>query len=176
MFTHLWFIPDESDPTQLYAIAGMTNKHEWVGTSGLKQLLLMLVGLIYLLWQWQVMQRKGVQLPQHVTVESLLSYCSKREQERESGIVSEWTRGFCLPGTSEDSIILHRCHRSHRRNHVYWEGTNTGNREETQSMWCNNMMHEWDMAKWVCWANASITIWVWTILNQRFKVQTHLWS
>ena len=35
----------------------MTNKHEWVGTSGLKQLLLMLVGFIYLLWQWQVMQR-----------------------------------------------------------------------------------------------------------------------
>ena len=35
----------------------MTNKHEWVGTSGLKQLLLMLVGFIYLLWQWQVMHR-----------------------------------------------------------------------------------------------------------------------
>jgi hypothetical protein len=25
----------------------------------------------------------------------------------------------CLPGTSEDSIVLHRCHRSHRRNVVY---------------------------------------------------------
>ena len=32
---------------------------------------------------------KGVQLPQQVTDESLLSQCSKREQERESGIVSE---------------------------------------------------------------------------------------
>ena len=32
---------------------------------------------------------KGVQLPQQVTDESLLSECSKREQERESGIVSE---------------------------------------------------------------------------------------
>ena len=32
---------------------------------------------------------KGVQLPQQVTDESLLSSCSKREQERESGLVSE---------------------------------------------------------------------------------------
>ena len=95
----------------------MTNKHEWVGTTGLKQLLLMLVGFIYLLWQWQVMRRdKGVQLPQQVTDESMLSWCSKREQERESGILSEWTRGVCLPGTSEDNIALHRCHRTHRRN------------------------------------------------------------
>ena len=32
---------------------------------------------------------KGVQLPQQVTDESVLSQCSKREQERESRIVSE---------------------------------------------------------------------------------------
>ena len=32
---------------------------------------------------------KGVQLPQQVTDESMLSYSSKREQERESGILSE---------------------------------------------------------------------------------------
>ena len=54
--------------------------------------------------------------------------------------------GFCLPDTSEDSIALHRCHRSHRRTNVYREGTITGNRERTQSMQCNNMMHECDMA------------------------------
>ena len=52
---------------------------------------------------------------------------------------------FCLPDTSEDNIVLHRCHRTHRRNHVYSEGTNTGNREGTQSMQRNNMMHECDM-------------------------------
>ena len=117
----------------------MTNKHEWVGTSGLKQLLLMLVGFIYLLWQWQVMQR----------IKGSATAASKREQERESGILSEWTRGFCLPGTSEDNIALHQCHRSHRRNHVYREGTTTGKQEETQSMQCNNMMHDNDMA--ICW-------------------------
>ena len=39
-----------------------------------------------------------VQLPEHkVAVDSLLSECNKREQERESGIISEWIRGFaCL--------------------------------------------------------------------------------
>ena len=46
----------------------------------------------------------------------------------------------------EDSIAFHRCHQTHRRNHVYLEGTNTGNKERTQSMQCNNMMHDHDMA------------------------------
>ena len=55
--------------------------------------------------------------------------------------------GFCLPGTSEDIIVLHRCHRTHRRNHGYREGTIIGNREETQSMQCNNMMHGRDMSR-----------------------------
>ena len=62
---------------------------------------------------------KGVQLPQQATDAASLSYCNKREQEQESGIVSELTRGFCLPGTSEDDIALHRCHLTHRRDHVY---------------------------------------------------------
>ena len=35
----------------------------------------------------------------------------------------------CLPGTSEDNIALHQCRRSHRRNHVYQEGTTSGNKE-----------------------------------------------
>ena len=54
-----------------------------------------------------------------------------------------------MPDTSEDSIALHRCHRTHHRNVVYSEGTITGNREETQSMQCNIMMHDHDMA--TCW-------------------------
>ena len=28
-------------------------------------------------------------------------------------------KGLCLPGTSEDIIVLHRCHRSRHRNIVY---------------------------------------------------------
>ena len=136
MFHHIPIHPRWTRPDSTLSSSRHDNKHEWVGTSGLKQLLLMLVGFIYLLWQWQVMQWKGVQLPQHVTVEMLLSKSSKREEERESGFVSERTRVFCLPGTSEDDIALHRCHRTHRRINVYWGGTNTGNREETQSMQC----------------------------------------
>ena len=50
-----------------------------------------------------------VQLPQQAIVESLLSYYNNREQEQESRIVSKCSRGVCLPGTYEDSIVLHRC-------------------------------------------------------------------
>ena len=51
-----------------------------------------------------------------------------------------------VSGTSEDDITLHRCHRSHLRNIIYLEGTNTGKQGRTQSMQCDNMMHECDMA------------------------------
>ena len=33
----------------------------------------------------------------------------------------------------------------------------------------HNMMHDHVMVKWVCWANATTTRWVWAILNQRFN-------
>ena len=54
--------------------------------------------------------------------------------------------GFCLPGTSEDNIALHRCHRSHRRYHVYREGTNTGITEGNVINAMLNMMHDHDMS------------------------------
>ena len=54
--------------------------------------------------------------------------------------------GFCLPDTSEDSIVLHRCHRSRRRNHGYREGAITGNREGNTINAMHNMMHDHDMA------------------------------
>ena len=44
-----------------------------------------------------------VQLPITCIVESCLSWCSKREQERESGFISICSRVVCLPDTSEDS-------------------------------------------------------------------------
>ena len=150
----------------------MADKNEWVGTSRLKQLLLMLLDFIYLLWQWQVMQRKRVQLPQHATVETLLSLCSKREQERESGIVSEWTRGFCLPGTSEDSIVLHRCHRTHRRNTSTERGQIPAmERRHDQcnaTIWCMIMHWQYDV---IC-PNAASNNGVG--LNARFKFKLHI--
>ena len=101
--------------------------------------------------------------------------CSKREQERESGIVWEWTRGFCLPGTSEDSIALHRCHRTHHRNVVYSEGTITGKQGRAQSMqctiWC--MIMTWQYV--VIWANATSNRLNEVGLNLRFKFKLHMW-
>ena len=153
----------------------MTNKHEWVGTSGPKQLLLMLVGFIYLLWKWQVMQRKGVQLPQHVIVDSLLSKCNKKEQERESGIVSKCSKGVCFPGTSEDSKTLHWRHRTPRRNYVHWEGTTSANKREhnqcNATIWC--MIMTWQHA--MIWANAISNRLNKVGFNQRFKFKLHMW-
>ena len=153
----------------------MTNKHEWVGTSGLKQLLLMLVDFIYLLWQWHVMQRKGVQLSQQVRVETLLSQCSKRERERESRIVTEWTRRFCLPGTSEDSIVLHRCHRSHHRYTSIERGHIPANKEEhnqcNATIWCMIMIWQYAMS----WADTTKIRLNEVGLNPRFKFKLHMW-
>ena len=53
---------------------------------------------------------------------------------------------FCLPGTSVDSITLQRCHRSHRQNHVYREGTDTDKQEGNKINAMHNMMHDHDMA------------------------------
>ena len=57
------------------------------------------------------------------------------------GLYQNEQGGFCLPGTSEDSIALHRCHRTHRRNHVYREGASSGNTEGNTINAMHNMMH-----------------------------------
>ena len=54
--------------------------------------------------------------------------------------------GGCLPGTSEDNIVLHRCHRTHRRNYIYREGTSTDKQRRNTINAMHNMMHDHDMA------------------------------
>ena len=49
--------------------------------------------------------------------------------------------GFACLALLKIALSLHQCQRSHRRNIVYREGTDTGNKEEIQSMQCDNMMH-----------------------------------
>ena len=49
-------------------------------------------------------------------------------------------QGVCLPGTSEDSIALHRCHRSHRRKHHLLRG---GNYRQTRKNTIN-VMQQYD--------------------------------
>ena len=114
------------------------NKHEWVGTSRLKQILLMLVGFIYLLWQWQVMQRKGVQLPQHVTVECCCPNAVKESRSERVGLYRNEQGGFACLALLKIALSLHQCQRSQRWYNVYRGGTTPANREEPKSMKCDN--------------------------------------
>ena len=100
---------------------------------------------------------------------------SEREYEQESGIVSEWTRGFCLPGTSEDSIVLHWCHWSHRWNASIERGQLPATEKETQSMQCTIWCMLWHGNKNVFWANATSSRLNWVGLNPRFKFKLHMW-
>ena len=70
----------------------------------------------------------------------------KESRSERVGLYRNEQGGFCLPGTSEGNIALHQCHRTHRRNHVYREGTNTGNTEGNTINAMHNMMHAHDMA------------------------------
>ena len=81
----------------------------------------------------------------HLFTVAMIGHAKESRSER-VGLYQNEQGGFACPGTSEDSIALHRCHRTHRRTHVYLEGTNTSKQGRTQSMRCNNMMHECDMA------------------------------
>ena len=53
--------------------------------------------------------------------------------------------GFACLALLKIALSLHQCQRSHRQNHVYREGTNTGKQGRTQSMQMHNMMHDHDM-------------------------------
>ena len=154
MLTTFQFIPDESDLTQLEAIVGMTNKHEWLGTSGLKQLL-MLVGFIHLLWQWQIMQGKEVQLPQHVTVVSLLN----------KGVLLAW-HFWRLYSSSSVSLITSSKHMSTEG------GTITGKHWKNTINAMHIMMHDHDMSICCDWANATSNHIKWSWFEPRVQIQT----
>ena len=53
--------------------------------------------------------------------------------------------GFSCVTLLKIEIVLHRCHRSHRRYHVYREGTNTGNIEGNTINAMHNMMQDHDL-------------------------------
>ena len=58
--------------------------------------------------------------------------------------------GFACLALLKIALSLHQCQRSHHRYHVYREGTNTGNTEGNTINAMHNMMHDHDMAKWMC--------------------------
>ena len=73
------------------------------------------------------------------------------------------------------SLGLHQCQRSHRQYNVYREGTITANREETQSMQCNIMMHDHDMATCWCFELMQLTTKLNEVgLNPKFKSKLHM--
>ena len=55
--------------------------------------------------------------------------------------------GFACLALLKITLSLHQCQRSQRRNIVYREGTDTGNKEEFTINAMHNMMHAHDMAK-----------------------------
>ena len=73
----------------------------------------------------------------------------KESRSERVGLYRNEQGGFACLALLKIALSLHQCQRSQRRNIVYREGTITGNREETQSMQCNIMMHDHDMA--TCW-------------------------
>ena len=155
----------------------MTNKHEWVGTSGLKQLLVMLVGFIYLLWQWQVMQRKrGSTTP---TCKSWIVVVLMQEKRAE---VREWdcirmNKGFLLAWHFWRWYSSSSVSSNSSSEHTSTEGEQPpANTERTQSMqctiWCMIMTCQYA----VIWANAAKNRRVWVYLNQMFKFKLKLWN
>ena len=155
----------------------MTNKQEWVGTTGLKQLLLMLVGFIYLLWQWQVMQRiKGFSYRSKYQICRCCPNAVKESRSERVGFYRNEQGGFCLPGTSEDNIESSSVstitssvsrlsrgdkYRQHRREH------NQCNAQYDAWSWHGKMN--------VFWANVTSNRLNEVGLNTRFKFKLHMW-
>ena len=82
---------------------------------------------------------------------------------------------FSCLGLLKITLSLHQCQRSQRRNIVYREGTDTGNKEEIHSMqctiWCMLMTWQYECV----WANATSNRLNEVGLNTRFKFKLHMW-
>ena len=83
--------------------------------------------------------------------------------------------GFACLALLKITLSLHQCQRSHHRDHVYREGTNTGNTEGNTINAMHNMMHDHDMVKMnVFWASATSNRLNEVGLNTRFKFKLHM--
>ena len=60
----------------------------------------------------------------------------KESRSKRVGLYRNEQGGFYLPGSSEDNIVLHRCHRSRRRKHRLLRG---GNCRQTRKNTINAM-------------------------------------
>ena len=118
---------------------------------------------------------KGVQLPQQVTDESLLSYAVKESRSERVGLYRNEQGGFACLALLKITLSLHQCQRSHHRYNVYRGGTNTGKHRGNTINAMHNMMHAMTWQYAVIWANASSYDLNEVGLNTWFKFQLHIW-
>ena len=104
------------------------------------------------------------------------NYIIFREQERESGILSEWIRGFCLPGTFEDSIesssvstITSSKQRLLRGDNYRQQRENTINAMQQYDAWTWHVNMLWFELMQLATRLNEVG------LNQRFKFKLHMW-
>ena len=99
----------------------------------------------------------------------------KESRSERVGLYRNEQGGFACLALLKIALSLHQCQRSHRRNIVYWEGTDTDNKEEIQSMqctiWCMLMTWQYECV----WANALSYDLNEVGLNTWFKFQLHIW-
>ena len=154
----------------------MTNKQEWVGTTGLKQLLLMLVGFIYLLWQWQVMQRiKGFNYRSKYQLNRCCPNAVIESRSERVGLYLNEQGVFACLALLKITLSLHQCQRSHHRYTSIERGQIPANTEKTRSMQCTIWCMLWHGKMNVFWANATSNRLNEVGLNTRFKFKLHMW-
>ena len=98
----------------------------------------------------------------------------KESRSERVGLYRNEQGGFACLALLKITLGLHQCQRSNRRNVVYWEGTNTGNRGKhnqcNATIWCMNVT--WQYA--VDWPNATSNKLNGVGLNTRFKFKLHM--
>ena len=99
----------------------------------------------------------------------------KESRSERVGLYRNEQGGFACLALLKITLSLHQCQRSHHRYHVYREGTNTGNTEETRSMQCTVWCMLWHGNMNVFWANATSNRLNEVGLNIKFKFKLHMW-
>ena len=143
MFTTMihsrWIRPDSTLSSSRH------DKQAWmVGKSGLKQLLLMLVGFIYLLWQWQVMQRKRCSATAACNRWIVVVLMQLKSRSERVGLYRNEQGGFACLALLKITLSLHQCHWSQRQRSFYREGTTPATERESTI----NAMQQYDAWSW----------------------------
>ena len=98
----------------------------------------------------------------------------KESRSERVGLYRNEQGGFACLALLKIVIALHRCHRTHRQNNVYWEEQHRQTEKEhnqcNATIWCMNVT--WQYA--VIWANVASNNLNEIGLNPRFKFKLHI--